>query len=135
MPRFAANSTYAAPKHADAGIRLPVEPINHPDVPGFAPTIGAETLGLFDRIGSPNLWVQYDFCRMQRTQGDRIAHVRIADSAERHEPGTGEINHAFLFDQPGAPGYLGCVGRENVPLGDTSAGLCSRRDVTGDICS
>ncbi|MEP1208400.1 MAG: hydroxypyruvate isomerase [Rhizobiaceae bacterium] len=133
------NLSYAAPKLADAGMRLLVEPINHFDIPGFALNSSADTLALFDRIGAENLWLQYDFYHMQRMQGEligtfkahqnRIAHVQIADNPGRHEPGTGEINYAFIFEQLDALHYDGWVGCEYMPLGSTSAGLGWSKDI------
>lgn len=130
---LADNLAFAAPKLADADLRLLVEPINHFDIPSFALNTSAETLQLFEKIGEENLWLQYDFYHMQRMQGElvatfqalqnRIAHVQIADNPGRHEPGTGEINHGFIFEQLDALGYDGWVGCEYMPLNGTSAGL------------
>jgi len=59
-----------------------------------------EAAALIDRAAEPNLALQYDAYHMQRMEGnlaatirrysDRIAHVQIADSPGRGEPGTGE---------------------------------------------
>jgi hydroxypyruvate isomerase len=54
---------------------------------------------------------------------DRIGHVQIADAPGRHEPGTGEINYGFLFQQLDRVGYQGWVGCEYRPLTTTEAGL------------
>ncbi len=136
---LAQNLAFAAPKLADAGIRLLVEPINSFDIPGFALNTSAETLALFDQIGADNLWLQYDFYHMQRMQGeligtfraaqDKIAHVQIADTPGRHEPGTGEINYAFIFRQLEALEYAGWIGCEYVPKNDTSTGLSWRAEL------
>ena len=40
-----------------------------------------------------------------------IAHIQLADTPGRHEPGTGEINYPFLFrhlDEIGYDGWIGC---------------------------
>ena len=44
-----------------------------------------------------------------------IAHVQIADTPGRHEPGTGEINYPFIFDHLDRSGYRGWVGCEYKP--------------------
>jgi hydroxypyruvate isomerase len=49
--------------------------------------------------------------------------VQIADNPGRNEPGTGEINHTFLFELLDRQGYQGYVGAEYKPLGKTDEGL------------
>jgi hydroxypyruvate isomerase len=48
-----------------------------------------------------------------------IAHVQIADTPGRHEPGTGEISFPFIFDHLDRVGYRGWVGCEYKPRGST----------------
>ena len=70
---------------------------------------------------------------MQRMEGElantlaanieRIAHIQIADTPGRHEPGTGEINFGFLFAHLDRIGYQGWVGCEYKPATTTEAGL------------
>jgi hydroxypyruvate isomerase len=127
------NLRYAAPRLADAGIRLLVEPINPFDIPGFFVNSAAEALRLFDRAEEDNLFLQYDFYHAQRVHGEllatfaalqlRIAHVQIADNPGRNEPGTGEINYPFVFAGLERLGYAGWVGAEYRPKEQTSAGL------------
>jgi hydroxypyruvate isomerase len=127
------NLKLAAAELGKAGIQLLVEPINTRDIPGFFVNRTQQALDLFDAVGSPNLFLQYDIYHMQIMEGDlgptirrhfaRIQHVQIADNPGRNEPGTGEINHAFLFallDQLGYQGYIGC---EYKPKGKTDEGL------------
>ncbi|MES1255690.1 MAG: hydroxypyruvate isomerase [Acidobacteriota bacterium] len=127
------NLQYAAPRLKAAGIRLLIEPINTRDIPGFFLTHTAQALEIIDAVGSDNLFLQYDIYHMQIMEGDlaptiekhlaRIAHLQLADNPGRHEPGTGEINYAFLLgfiDRIGYPGWIGC---EYKPAGATEAGL------------
>ena len=53
----------------------------------------------------------------------RIAHMQLADNPGRNEPGTGEINYAFLFRHIDAIGYQGYIGCEYKPATSTLAGL------------
>jgi hydroxypyruvate isomerase len=53
----------------------------------------------------------------------RIAHIQIADNPGRHEPGTGEINYAFLLPHIDRLGYTGWVGCEYRPAAGTRQGL------------
>ena len=130
---FVANLRFAAARLEEAGIRLLVEPINTFDIPGFHLNRTAQAIALIEEVGSPNLWLQHDVYHMQRMEGElantiarhlpRIAHMQIADTPGRHEPGTGEINYAWLFrfiDQLGYDGWIGC---EYLPAEGTHAGL------------
>ncbi|WP_424928912.1 2-oxo-tetronate isomerase [Amaricoccus tamworthensis] len=127
------NLKMAADRLGEAGIRLLLEPINTRDIPGFLVTGTDQFLRIADRVDSPNLWLQYDFYHMQIMQGDlirtfqtlqdRISHVQIADNPGRHEPGTGEINHPWLFGALDRLDYTGWVGAEYRPAAGTSEGL------------
>lgn len=127
------NLKYASVRCADAGIRLLIEPINLRDIPGFFLSRTDHSEQILDKVGSDNLYIQYDFYHMQIMQGDliptfarlkdRIAHVQIADNPGRNEPGTGEINYPFIFAELDRLGYDGWVGCEYKPKSGTSEGL------------
>ncbi|TCL71131.1 2-oxo-tetronate isomerase [Rhizobium sp. BK251] len=127
------NLRYAAPRCADAGIRLLIEPINLRDIPGFFLSTTNHAERILEKVGSDNLYIQYDFYHMQVMQGDliptfarlkdRIAHVQIADNPGRNEPGTGEINYGFVLSELDRLGYEGWVGCEYKPKAGTSEGL------------
>ena len=130
---FVANLRFAAPKLADAGIKLLIEPINTRDIPGFYLTHTKQALDVIEEVGSDNLFVQYDIYHMQIMEGDlaraieanlaRIAHLQLADNPGRNEPGTGEINYPFLFDCIDRIGYQGWIGCEYKPKAKTTDGL------------
>jgi hydroxypyruvate isomerase len=127
------NLEYAAPRLADAGIKLLLEPINTRDIPGFFVSTTHHAERILDAVGSDNLYIQYDIYHTQVMQGDlvptyarlsdRIAHIQIADNPGRNEPGTGEINYAFVLPELDRLGYDGFVGCEYKPKAGTSAGL------------
>lgn len=135
------NLKYAADALGAAGIRLLLEPINTRDIPGFVVTNTNQWERIAAAVGSPNLWLQYDFYHMQIMQGDliptfqrlqnQIAHVQIADTPGRHEPGTGEINHEFLFEQLDVLNYDGWIGCEYRPIAGTSKGLGWMKQAAG----
>ena len=130
---FVANLRFAAAELKKAGIKLLIEPINTFDIPGFWLNRTAQALSVIDEVDSGNLFLQYDAYHAQRMEGElvatieknlaRIAHIQIADNPGRHEPGTGEINHDFLFAQLDRMGYTGWVGCEYKPAASTEAGL------------
>ena len=130
---FVENLKFAAERLGEAGIRLLIEPINTRDIPGFFLTGTQQALDLIEKVGSQNLWLQYDIYHMQIMEGDlarsieanlpRIAHIQLADNPGRHEPGTGEINYPFLYDFIDGLGYSGWIGAEYKPKAGTEAGL------------
>ncbi|MDP9362674.1 MAG: TIM barrel protein [Chloroflexota bacterium] len=134
----AENLAYAAEQAQAAGVRLGVEPLNPIDAPGFLLPTTAAALALLDRAGHPNLDLQYDVYHAQRTEGnvtatvaatiDRIGHVQIADSPDRYQPGTGEINYPFVLDALDRAGYAGWVSLEYKPRGGTDSSLAWLRE-------
>jgi hydroxypyruvate isomerase len=130
---FVENLRFAAAKLKEAGILLIAEPVNTYDIPGFFLNRSAQAIALFDEVGSDNLKLQYDIYHMQRMEGElantmerllpRIGHIQLADNPGRHEPGTGEINYAYLYEHLDRIGYTGWIGAEYKPKGDTVAGL------------
>lgn len=131
---FVENLKYAADRLGEAGTRLLIEPINdRVDIPGFFLTTTGQALDVMEKVGSDNLFLQYDIYHMQVMEGDlartieqnlgRIAHVQVADNPGRHEPGTGEIDYPFLFGHLDRIGYAGWVGAEYRPKAGTREGL------------
>ena len=130
---FVENLRYAAAELKKAGLRLLMEPVNHFDIPGFLLNTTAQAAAIQDTVGSDNLFIQYDIYHAQRMEGElaatlqknlhRIGHLQLADNPGRNEPGTGEINYAFLFRHIDAIGYTGHIGAEYKPASSTLAGL------------
>lgn len=127
------NVRFAARQLAAKGLRLMVEPVNHFDMPGFLLNRTHQVLALLDAVDEPNVFLQFDLYHAQREEGElaatlrshlaRIGHVQVADNPGRHQPGTGEINYPFLFQEMDRLGYKGHVGLEYVPSPDTSSSL------------
>lgn len=130
---FVTNLKFAADKLKAAGLKLLIEPINSYDIPGFFLNTTAQAAAILDAVGSDNLYIQYDLYHAQRMEGElaatvqkylpRIAHIQLADNPGRNEPGTGEINYAFLFRHLDAIGYTGWIGCEYKPRTSTVDGL------------
>lgn len=131
------NLRFAATKLKVNGLKLLVEPVNTKDIPGFFLSGTQQALDIIAEAAmdgkADNLFLQYDVYHMQRMEGDlantlaahidRIAHIQIADNPGRHEPGTGEIDYAFLFAHLDRIGYKGWIGCEYKPVATTEAGL------------
>ena len=134
---FVENLRYAAAELKRANLKLLIEPINTIDIPGFYLCRTSQALSILDEVGADNALLQYDIYHMQRMEGElaatlqkylaRIGHVQIADNPGRNEPGTAEINYAFLFAHLDRIGYDGWVGCEYKPATTTEAGLSWRQ--------
>ena len=127
------NLRYAAAELKTVGVKLVIEPINTFDMPGFYLHGTSQAVSILDEVASDNAFVQYDIYHMQRMEGElaatlqkqlaRIGHIQLADNPGRNEPGTGEINYAFLFAHLDRIGYDGWIGCEYKPATSTEAGL------------
>jgi hydroxypyruvate isomerase len=128
-----ANLRHAAPRCADAGVKLLIEPINTRDIPDFFLSTTGHAERILDKVGHDNLYIQYDIYHAQVMQGDliptyerlrdRIAHIQVADSPGRNEPGTGEIAWSYVLPALERLGYDGYIGCEYRPKTTTTAGL------------
>lgn len=127
------NLKFASGEMAKAGVKCLVEMINTRDIPGFYLNTSAQAESILADVGSDNLYIQYDIYHMQIMEGDlaptmerllpKIAHMQLADTPGRHEPGTGEINYGFLFGHLDSIGYKGWIGCEYMPASGTTEGL------------
>ncbi len=127
------NLRHCAEELDKVGVKGLIEAINTRDQPGFFIHTTRQTRDLIEEVGHPNLFIQYDFYHMQIMEGDLaptveanldlIAHMQLADTPGRHEPGTGEINYNYLLPYLDEIGYKGWVGCEYAPQADTLAGL------------
>lgn len=130
---FVANLRYAAVEFKKAKLNLLIEPINRFDIPGFYLNTTAQAISILDEVGADNAYVQYDIYHAQRMEGElantmsaqlaRIGHIQLADNPGRNEPGSGEINYAFLFKHLDRIGYTGWIGCEYKPAARTEDGL------------
>ena len=108
-----------------------LEPVNTRDVPGLF--VSRTAHALLDAVGDDNVKLQFDIYYTQVMEGNlarsiethfsRIGHLQLASNPGRHEPGTGEINYRYLFEQIDALGYDSWIGCEYKPKATTAAGL------------
>lgn len=127
------NIRYACDECIKAGITVSLEPLNVYDVPGYLVSRLDQLADVIEQVGRPNVGIQFDFYHVQIMQGDLArhfeqyldltAHIQIAGVPERHEPNTGEVNYAYLFQLMDRLGYDGYVGCEYKPRGNTLDGL------------
>lgn len=133
---YLANLAWAADQAQAAGVEVLIEPIAQRNIPGFFLNLQADGHAIVEELGKPNLKIMLDFFHCQVAEGDlaikarkylakpsRVSHIQIAGVPERHEPDTGEVNYAYLFDLIDELGYQGWIGCEYIPAAGTSDGL------------
>ncbi|MBN9589608.1 MAG: hydroxypyruvate isomerase [Alphaproteobacteria bacterium 64-11] len=117
-----------APLLEGAGITALVEPFNRVNHIGHFLNGSVPAVSLVRSVNSPRVKLLWDFYHMQLEDGDLIekftasadlaAHVQIGDVPGRHEPGTGEVNHANLIAAVRRAGFKDPIGLEFMPLDD-----------------
>ena len=137
------NLRWATEQAAKDGRDVLIEPINPRSVPGFHLNRQDHAHRIVEAVGASNLKVQMDLFHCQIVEGDlstkiaqylptgRVGHFQIADVPSRHEPGSGEVNWAHIFDtidrvsaECGWSGWLGCeYNPADASVGGTSRGL------------
>jgi hydroxypyruvate isomerase len=119
------NLRYAAGELGRAGCELVIEPINTHDAPGFFVATAAHGANLVSQVGSANFGLQCDLYHTMMMGDDPeavlarhvgvIRHIQFADVPGRHEPGTGTMDFAQLFETIDRLGYRGWVAAEYRP--------------------
>jgi hydroxypyruvate isomerase len=123
------NLAIAGRAAARIGGTVLVEPVS--GAPRYPLLTAADAVGVIDRVagetGVDNLGLLCDLYhlavngddldRVVAAYGDRVAHVQIADSPGRNEPGTGTLDLDRYLAMLAAAGYGGWVGLEYKPSG------------------
>jgi hydroxypyruvate isomerase len=130
MALAAENVRFAADETRPHGIDITIEAVNTFENGPYLVHTTRQAAAFIDAVDRPNVRIQWDAYHMQRMEGNlvatftefapRIAHVQIADSPGRGEPGTGEINYPFVLDAIEAAGYQGWIGLEYNPTTATT---------------
>jgi hydroxypyruvate isomerase len=120
-----------APMLEAAGMTALVEPFNRVNHLNHLLNGSQPGLPMIRSVNSPRVKLLWDFYHMQLEDGDliekftagvdQVAHVQIGDVPGRHQPGTGEVNHANLLKAVRAAGYRGKIGLEFLPLDQDDA--------------
>lgn len=134
---FIRNLARAAESAAGAGVNLLIEPLNPRDRPDYFVSRVEHAADIVQRVGAPNLRIQFDFYHVQIVGGDLIrrfeahlplvGHVQVAAVPSRREPDEGEVNYPEIFALLDRLGYAGFVGCEYRPRGRTEEGLAWAR--------
>jgi len=127
------NLAWAAETCGKAGVGILIEPINTFEKPGYLLTLTRQARETCERVGHPNLGIQFDFHNAQLMEGnltqaleenlDVIRHMQVAGVPGRTPPDEGEMNCPYLFRLIDRLGYNGWVGCEYRPRGGTADSL------------
>jgi hydroxypyruvate isomerase len=127
------NVRRAADAAARQGASVLIEAVNTFENGPYLLSNTRDSASFVRSVGRDNVRVQYDAYHMQRMEGnllptiaehlDLIGHIQIADAPGRGEPGTGEIDFAYLLPKVDELGYDGWVGLEYKPTRATVESL------------
>ena len=128
---FIRNLARAAEHAAGAGVNLLIEPLNPRDRPDYFVSRVEHAADIVQRVGAPNLRIQFDFYHVQIVGGDLIrrfeahlpliGHVQVAAVPSRREPDEGEVNYPEIFARA-RPARLCGLRRLRVPPARTHRG-------------
>jgi hydroxypyruvate isomerase len=120
---------------AAGGVTIAFEPLS--DLPRRALDRTQEAFPVIQEVNHPHVKVCFDMYHLQRTEGNLVVNLRrglaanliklvqIGDNPGRLEPGTGEVNYAFIFKELRRLGYSGYL--------DTEMGTSSTADHAMDV--
>ncbi len=124
------NLGWAADQAAEHGIEVMIEAVNTFENGPYLLSTTRAAADFVEQVGRENVKLQYDAYHMQRMEGniaatlrDRIstiAHIQVADSPDRGEPGSGELNYRYIFAALAELPYDGWVGLEYKPTTKTT---------------
>lgn len=121
---------HVAPLLEESGIKMYLEPLNNRgNLEGMFLVDARVTADVIRAVDSPNVKMLCDLFHMQLMHGDLancmldnldiMDYIHIADAPDRGQPGTGEINYAFLLNTLKAHGFEGVACFELTPQGST----------------
>lgn len=125
LKTLASNLRLACSMLSGQGIQPVFEMINCVDMPRFLIQNIAQAQEMLEAVNHPALKMQYDCYHMSmmgediletlQENIDSIGHIQFADTPGRHEPDTGSMNYALIFDWIKHSSYIGFIAAEYRP--------------------
>ena len=119
------NVAWAADQAVEHHIEVMIEAVNTFENGPYLLSTTKAAADFVERVGRPNVRLQYDAYHLQRMEGNVVAtlreriaeigHIQVADSPDRGEPGSGELNYRYIFGALEELQYDGWVGLEYNP--------------------
>ncbi len=123
------NLKKAASAFAKYHILVTFEAVNTKDMPGFLIHNSEQMHDILIELDHPNLKMQFDIYHMQimeghvdktiKKYGDLIGHIQFADTPNRGEPFSGNLNFHDIFENIHFSHYHGYVSAEYKPTKQT----------------
>lgn len=133
LETLVSNLQWASDEARRSGVTLLLEPLNRYDMPRYALPTPELAAGIIERVGRPNIGLQFDMYHWQimggdltrrlRAFGHLIRHAQISCVPGRGEPDLGEVSLAFVLRTLAEVGYTGWVSGEYRPRGSTADSL------------
>ena len=123
------NLKKAAIAFSKHNILVTFEAVNTKDMPGFLVHSSEQMHDIMTELDQPNLKMQFDIYHMQimeghvdktiKKYGDLIGHIQFADTPDRGEPLSGNLNFHDIFEDIRYSHYHGYVSAEYKPTTKT----------------
>lgn len=130
---FKQNLLLAVNALSPLGIKTVFEAINTVDMPNFLIHHTEQQLTILQELNQPNLLIQHDIYHATKMgensaqfiqhHADKIGHIQFADSPNRGQPNTGDVDFIDLFKLIEASNYQGWCGAEYKPTATTEQSL------------
>lgn len=144
LDTFKQNLAKTAQSLAPFGITTTFEAINTRDMPGFLIAFSKQMFDIIDELNMGDIVkAQYDVyhmalmgedvCDVISRYSDYIGHIQFADVPHRHEPGSGTLDFAEIFQTIEMSGYRGWVGAEYKPSKATPKTLAWKNQIASVI--
>jgi hydroxypyruvate isomerase len=127
------NVSLALEAFRPTGTRLVFEPINTRDFDDYLLNRPEHLWELMARVGGDELGAVFDTQHLSLMgidpvhemceSGGRYCHIQLADTPERSQPGSGEIDFPALYRAIRDSDYRGLIGAEYHPVEDTRGSL------------
>lgn len=135
--RLAANITSnlikVAPIMESGGVNMQIEPLSKTGFPNMFLSNMEPAADIIRVVGSPNIKLLCDVFQSQVMEGNVTKHmlnnldimnyIHMADSPDRGQPGTGELNYTYILNTLKENGFDGIACFELTPQGSTESVL------------
>lgn len=128
IKRYTDHVAASASLWEEAEVYCAIEPFNPYNHPGHFINGSNQAVEMCRTINSPYVKINWDLFHMQRAEGnvidnlkkgaDQICYMQMADSPDRHQPGTGEMDYVNIIKTAREVGYDRPIGLELWAQGD-----------------